>query len=97
MLEAGGITIDRMANARKEPLRAEEAWQLLQDADEVFVAQRKKVLRLHPQQAGKEAVLAEILGRSGTLRAPTLRLGSRFLVGWSEALYAEFFPAGMKK
>jgi arsenate reductase-like glutaredoxin family protein len=97
VLEAGGITIDSVADARKEPLRAEETWQLLQDADEVIVAQRKKVLRLHPQQAQKEAILAEALGRSGTLRAPTLRLGSRFLIGWSEALYAEFFPAGMKK
>ena len=29
---------------------------------------------------------------SGTLRAPALRLGPRFLVGWNEALYAEYFP-----
>lgn len=40
--------------------------------------------------AGRETVLAAVLGRSGTLRAPTLRLGKRFLVGWSEALYREY-------
>ena len=54
---------------------------------------RKKVLHLEPKKDGKEAVLAEALGRSGTLRAPTLRLGSRYLVGWGEPLYAEYFPA----
>ena len=87
------MAIDSVADARKETLRGDEAWQLLEKAEEIAIAKGKKVLRLEPKKDGKEAVLAEALGRSGTLRAPTLRLGSRYLVGWSEPLYAEYFPA----
>ena len=96
MLEERGITIDTIVDARKQTMRAEDAWQLLQDAGEVVVGKGKRVLRLQPQQAGKEAVLAEVLGRSGTLRAPTLQLGKHFLVGWREPLYAEYFPIDSK-
>lgn len=97
MLEEAGVSIETIADARKETMRAEEAWQLVQHAEEVVVGKGKKVLRLRPQQAGKEAVLAEVLGRSGTLRAPVLQLGKRFLVGWSEPLYAEYFPLDREK
>lgn len=96
MLEEVGVTVDTTVDARKETMRAEDAWQLVQHAGEIVVGKGKKVLRLQPQQAGKEAVLAEVLGRSGTLRAPTLQLGERFLVGWSEPMYAEYFPQGNK-
>ena len=87
------MAIDSVADACKETLRADEAWQLLEKAGEIVIAKGKKVLHLEPKKDGKEAVLAEALGRSGTLRAPTLRLGSRYLVGWGEPLYAEYFPA----
>lgn len=97
MLEEAGVSIDTIADARKQTMRAEEAWQLVQHAEEVVVGKGKKVLRLQPQQAGKEAILAEVLGRSGTLRAPTLQLSERFLVGWSEPLYAEYFPLDREK
>jgi hypothetical protein len=43
-----------------------------------------------PQLEGKEAILSQVLGRSGKLRAPTLRIGKRFLVGFSESLYEQF-------
>ncbi len=92
MLEQNGVAIDTICDARRESMGAEESWQLLRDAGEVFVAKGKKVLHLQPRQAGKDAVLAEVLGRSATLRAPTLRMGSRFLCGWNEQLYATWFP-----
>lgn len=92
MLEEAAVPIATIVDARKHTMRAEEAWQLVQDAGEIIVGKGKKVLRFQPRQAGKEAVLAEVLGRSGTLRAPALQLGERFLVGWSEPMYAEFFP-----
>ena len=91
-LERSGAAIARETEARKERLDADAAWKLLGGAEEIVVGKGKKVLRLQPKAAGREAVLAEVMGRSGVLRAPTLRLGSRFLVGWNEALYAEHFP-----
>ncbi len=97
MLEEAGVSVDATADARKQTMRAEEVWQLVQHAGEVVIGKGKKVLRLQPRQAGKEVVLAELLGRSGTLRAPALQLGERFLIGWSEVLYAEYFPLDSKK
>ena len=92
MLAQSGVAIDTICDARRESMGAEESWLLLRDAEEVLVAKGKKVLRLRPRQAGKDAVLAEVLGRSATLRAPTLRMGSRFLCGWNEQLYAAWLP-----
>ena len=97
MLEEAGVSIETIADARKQTMHAEDAWQLLQNANDIAVGKGKKVLRLQPKRDGKEAVLAEVLGRSGTLRAPALQLGKRFLVGWSEPLYAEYFPLDSEK
>ncbi len=38
--------------------------------------------------AAKEELLAKIVGRSGTLRAPTLRQGGVFYIGYNDELYA---------
>lgn len=92
VLDAYGAAIGAYADAGREALAGDAAWLLMAEASEILVAKGKKVLRLEPQ-AGKETVLAAVLGRSGTLRAPTLRLGKRFLVGWSEALYREYLAA----
>lgn len=84
------IAVDVIVDARKEVLHAEETWKLLQTAEELIIAKGKKIVRLVTKEVGKEEVLAQVLGRSGTLRAPTLRVGSRFFVGWGEALFQEF-------
>ncbi|MBM9615069.1 hypothetical protein JWJ90_12345 [Desulfobulbus rhabdoformis] len=88
MLEQEQIPITQRADARKETLAGEEAWQLLASAGEIFVAKGKKVQTFHPNKDDKEAILAAALGRTGNLRAPTLRMGDRLLVGFNEALYA---------
>ena len=38
-----------------------------------------------------EAIAKVILGRSGTLRAPAIRIGDDFLVGFHQEAYAEVF------
>lgn len=93
MLEQGGVSIGSIQDARRHAMGEEETWQLLREAEEILIGKGRKIVRLQPQQAGKDAVLAEVLGRSGTLRAPTLCLGTRFLCGWNDALYATWFPA----
>ena len=37
----------------------------------------------------KEAMLAKISGRTGNLRAPTLRIRGAFYVGYNEELYKD--------
>ena len=38
-----------------------------------------------------ETLAAVILGPSGNLRAPTIRIGDTLLVGFNEAAYKQFF------
>jgi len=84
------IPMQRTVDARKETLAGEEAWQLLSSAREILVAKGKKVLTFNPKVDAKEAILAAALGRTGNLRAPTLRIGDRLMVGFGEGLYSTF-------
>ena len=79
-----------MADARKASLAEEAAWQVLAAAREIIVAKGKKRLVFDPRRDSRETILKETLGRSGTLRAPTLRIGDRLLVGYNDELYAQF-------
>ena len=71
-------------------MAAEGACQLLAGIKEIVVAQGKKYLILDPLQNSKEDILKQMLGRTGSLRAPTLLIGDRLLVGYSDALYAHY-------
>ena len=57
-------------------------------ASKVLIAGGRKVEEMVPQTAAKEELLAKIVGRSGTLRAPTLRQGDVFYIGYNDELYA---------
>ncbi|MCB9908950.1 MAG: hypothetical protein H6829_01635 [Planctomycetes bacterium] len=68
---------------------------VLEGIRQVIVAKGKKVVRFDlakdaPEPAELEAVL---LGPTGNLRAPTMRMGKTLLVGFQEALYGEVFGA----
>jgi len=39
----------------------------------------------------KEAVLKRVMGPSGNLRAPTLRIKNQFVIGFNPEMYAEKF------
>ncbi len=56
--------------------------------DDLYVAQGRKVLHLDlaAKRPSDEELLALLLGRSGTLRAPSIRTGSALLVGYSQEL-----------
>jgi len=57
----------------------------------VVVARGKKVLifKMKTDAPEDDELLKVMLGRSGTLRAPTLRRGKTLLVGFSDGAYAE--------
>jgi len=61
------------------------------EANEVIVARGKKVLRFDTKTADDDALAQVILGRSGTLRAPAIRVGTTFLVGFNADAYEEIF------
>lgn len=89
MLNRHTLTPERVADARKESLAGEEAWKLLAGAREILVAKGKTYQVFDPRTDSKEAILAQALGRTGNLRAPTLRIGDRLLVGFSDSLYSQ--------
>jgi arsenate reductase-like glutaredoxin family protein len=90
VLNRNSIACETVADARKASLAEEEAWQVLAAAREIIVAKGKKRLVFDPRRDSRETILKETLGRSGTLRAPTLRIGDRLLVGYNDELYAQF-------
>lgn len=61
------------------------------DVDEIYVAKGKKVVQvdLKTSRPGRAELLALLLGPTGGLRAPTLRVGRTLLVGFSEETYAK--------
>lgn len=79
-----------MQSASKEPVTADDALDLLKGIDEMLVAKGKKTLRVDLKKArpADEELLELMLGRSGKLRAPTMRQGKRLLVGYNADLMA---------
>ena len=61
------------------------------EANTVLVAKGKKLLRFETDSADADELAGAILGRSGTLRAPAIRVGKTFLVGFHAEGYAEIF------
>ena len=61
---------------------------LARGRDRAFRRQGQRVLRfdLSSQRPTDEELLPLLLGRSGKLRAPALRCGTRLIVGYNQAL-----------
>lgn len=63
---------------------------MLQGATSIMVAKGKKVQRFESVAEEKEAVLKNVMGPSGNLRAPTYRVKDAFIVGFNPELYADW-------
>jgi len=70
-----------------------EALALLDGANELIAAKGKKVERIDLRKAkpDKATVTRLMIGPSGNLRAPTLRVGKKILVGFDEETYQKVF------
>ena len=65
--------------------------ELARSADVVVVARGKKVLTFDMKQAppDDDTLAAALLGPTGNLKAPTLRLGDTLLVGFGDPAYQQ--------
>lgn len=78
-------------DAKKKAIDRTGAIALAREVAEVFATKGKNVLRLDMQSnPTDDEIAALVVGPSGNLRAPTLRLGQTLLVGFDEATYAKF-------
>ncbi len=90
MFDDKGITISEAVEARKQKVEGDDAWAILESAKELIVGRGKKFQEFDPAQDDKEAILKVCLGRTGNLRAPTLQMGDRVVVGFNDDMYAQF-------
>ena len=78
-------------DTRKSPITGEAALVVTKDVDEVWVARGKKAV--HVDLTASRPPMAELLqlllGPTGGLRAPTLRVGRTLLVGFNAEAYAK--------
>ena len=77
-------------DTRKSPITGEAALAVTRDVDEIWVARDTKAVHvdLRKSRPGKAELLGLLLGPTGGLRAPTLRVGRTLLVGFNEDAYA---------
>ncbi len=88
---AAGTAAEVVDATRKRIGRA-EALALARTADRVVAGRGRKVVVFDMKEAPPDDALAAVLlGPSGNLKAPTLRVGRTLLVGFSEAAYREVF------
>ena len=78
-------------DARKEKMDAAAVWNLMGSAERIVVAKGQRVETFVPTEDARESILKVVMGRSGSLRAPTVRSGETFLVGFNNALYETNF------
>lgn len=84
------MVIGEVVDARTVRIDSVAAWALLHKAAKITVARGKTASALDPQQDGKEAILKQVMGPSGNLRAPTLRVGDAFVVGFHPDFYQQW-------
>lgn len=77
-------------DATKERRGRAEALALAKTVDRVVVGKGKKVVAFDMSDPPDDDTLAaHLLGPTGNLKAPTLRLGNTLLVGFSEEAYRQ--------
>lgn len=91
-LDIHNLQPESRTDARKERMDATAVWDLMGSAEQIVVAKGRRVETFVPSEDTQESILKAVMGRSGSLRAPTLRRGKVFLVGFNEALYATEAP-----
>lgn len=82
-----------MIDAKKQRFGGPEALELLLGMTKLLVAKGKKITEvdLKKDRPDDEALTKLMLGPTGNLRAPTMKVGKTVLVGFNEEMYDELF------
>jgi len=84
-------------DARKNKIYAGRAWEKVEKATSIIVAKGKKIIEFEEVADKHDEILKKIMGPSGNLRAPTLKVGNGYVVGFNLELYAKYFGSTSKK
>jgi hypothetical protein len=88
-LESNGIGIETRLDARKEKIGPKAAMSLVSGTGEVWAIKGNKKRIFDPGKDDPAEMLAAIIGPTGNLRVPTLRIGDRLVVGFHEGVYSQ--------
>lgn len=79
--------------ANKEKMGRDEALALAKQADRVIAMKGKKVVRFERKKdpPDDDTLAAHLLGPTGNLRAPTIRIGKTLLIGFNGEVFEEVF------
>ena len=91
-LDTRNLQPQSKTDARKERMDATAVWELMGGAERIVVAKGRRVETFVPTEDTQESILKAVMGRSGSLRAPTIQSGDVFLVGFNETLYTTEVP-----
>ena len=87
-MDANGLQPDEKVPASRKLGRADAA-DLAGAAKKLIVAKGKKVTEFTVGKTASDDAITAMLGPTGNLRAPTLRVGSTLLVGFNDERYSE--------
>ena len=90
MFDQEQIEVQEAVDARKEKIADADAWEVLKSAKEIIVGRGKKFLVFTPSEENREEILSQCLGRTGNLRAPALKIGNRYVIGFNEEMYRKY-------
>lgn len=90
VLEEKNILIKTEVNAKNQIYAGEEAWNVIAGAETIYVANGRNIIEFCPATADKDELLKKITGRTGNLRAPTLKSGGVFYIGYNDDMYKGF-------
>jgi arsenate reductase-like glutaredoxin family protein len=88
------VEIRTEVNAKFEPLEAQKTWDLLRVGKKILIASGRKTREFSPLPDNKKEILKIVLARNGTLRAPTLKIGSTFYIGFNNNMYDRLLDKG---
>ena len=89
-MDASGLTATETIPASRK-LGEDRAQAMLSEASKLIVAKGKKLREWEGDALREPEALAAMLGPTGNLRAPTLRVGTTLLVGFNEDAYSAVF------
>ena len=87
-MEARGLSVTEKVSASRK-LGADDARGLVAKAKRVIVSRGKKRNDYRTGSTDAETIVAEMLGSTGNLRAPLLKVGTTLLVGFHEEAFGE--------
>jgi hypothetical protein len=86
-MEARGVAVKEQVSASKK-LGESDAKSLIKGAKKIYVAKGKQ-LEEFPGGSAKKEIVEKLLGATGNLRAPTVKVGTTLLVGFNDEVYAK--------